>query len=212
MSSMDSQKAATAYNRMMSRVPYGFYARRVLNDGIREGRLLDIAYGPGQLLMALAKQAPELELTGVDISQHILDEARTNFTKAGLDQRITLTQGSFLEMPFPDKSFDIVVNTNALHYVEEPVRFFNEIVRVLKEDGIGVIADYRRDTPGWVRSLAYLQTRFNAMRGIPLEGFGRVIDACYTKSEIEDFLESSNANKWEVRQSYFLPLTITIYG
>jgi SAM-dependent methyltransferase len=93
------------------------------------GALLEIGCGAGRNLRAFRRYRPDLVLHGVDLSQIALDEAR----RAG--GRITYTRGDALHLPYPDRSFDIVVLFDLLEHVPDVGRAVAEIARVLKPGG-----------------------------------------------------------------------------
>lgn len=80
--SMDSPATVRFYDRIACRgggLPFRILAKRILGLGVDKGKLLDIACGPGHLLVALAKLSPEVQLYGMDISPNILDACRKKF-------------------------------------------------------------------------------------------------------------------------------------
>ena len=93
------------------------------------GTLLEIGCGAGRNLRAFRRYRPDLVLHGVDLSQIALDEAR----RAG--GRITYTRGDALHLPYPDRSFDIVVLFDLLEHVPDVGQAVAEIARVLKPGG-----------------------------------------------------------------------------
>jgi len=84
---MDPLATVEAYDRMMSRVRFSVIAKRILKLGIKEGKLLDVACGPGHLLVALARLETDLRLYGMDISPNMLDACRRNLRKRDLPAR-----------------------------------------------------------------------------------------------------------------------------
>src|SRR3989337_2749290 len=119
LASMDPVETVATYNRIMSRAPLGFFAKRILRFGVEEGRLLDVACGPGQLLVALAQRAPGLQLYGLDISPNMLNAGRKNLKKKGLEGKVRLYEGSAYDLPFAPGTFDFVVATQCLHYLDD---------------------------------------------------------------------------------------------
>jgi len=207
---MNSQRTVEVYDRIMSMAPVNFFARKVLKLGVEDGKALDIACGPGHLLCALARLAPKLELHGVDISPNMLKAARKKFEKRGLDGKIQLHLGSAYDLPFEDNTFDLVTNTLALHCLEEPQRFFDEFMRVMKPDGKGMILAYTRNAPGWIRFPAKLHSRYMTWRKIPLDGMGPVLDSSYTVEEIEGYLKQLTTAKWQIHESLLFLITILL--
>lgn len=206
---MNPWPIAEAYNKIMKKAPYGIIARKVLKLGVNEGRVLDIACGPAHLLIALSKLAPKLKLHGLDVSPNMLKIAKGNLERKGLNNEIELHLGSACDLPFESNTFDLVINTNTLHGIEKPKKFFEEFVRVMNPGGAGFIYAYRRDTPGWLRRMGYLQSRYLALRKTPLDGMGPLIDASYTSEEVEDYLRQCPLTKWQIKKS-ILSITILV--
>jgi ubiquinone/menaquinone biosynthesis C-methylase UbiE len=111
------------------------------------GRLLDIGTGPGRLLIALRRLAPELELTGVDISEAMVAQAAANMAAAGLSDKVRVQQAGAKQLPFEDNSFDIVISTASLHHWKQPQESMAEVHRVLKPGGFALLYDLVKNTP-----------------------------------------------------------------
>jgi len=111
------------------------------------GSVLDVGTGPGRLLLALHREAPALQLTGVDSSSPMVDAARRHVADVGLASVIDLKEGNASDLPFPDASFDMVVSTGSIHHWKEPTRALYEAHRVLKEGGDALMYDLVSDTP-----------------------------------------------------------------
>jgi ubiquinone/menaquinone biosynthesis C-methylase UbiE len=209
LKSMDPQPTVDAYDRIISKAPVTLLARRVLRLGIDEGKALDIACGPGHLLCSLARLAPNLELHGVDVSPNMLRRAQERFEKKRPGSRIELHLGSAYQLPFESNTFDLVINTLALHCFEEPQRFFDELVRVMKPSGKGLILAYDRDAPRWVRAMARLYSVYSDWRKIPLDGLELVLDSSYAVEEIEDCLRKFPGMEWQTKE-YVSSLIIAV--
>jgi ubiquinone/menaquinone biosynthesis C-methylase UbiE len=68
------------------------------------------------------------EVTSIEYDQDCCDFARG---KTGLN----IIQGSILELPFPDKSFDLVCAFDVIEHVEDDAKAVNELKRVCKSGG-----------------------------------------------------------------------------
>lgn len=101
-------------------------------------KLLEVSCGRGGGLTALLSQAPEIEATGLDVAHSAVDFCRDRY---GEGERLHFVQGSALDLPFPDASFDVVLNVEASNDYGDRPRFFREAARVLKPDGILLYAD-----------------------------------------------------------------------
>ncbi|WP_147820748.1 methyltransferase domain-containing protein [Salidesulfovibrio onnuriiensis] len=108
----------------------------------KEGEdVLDIATGTGTVALALAEEADAgCRITGIDITQSMLDAARRNVNAAGIGDIFEFRQASAEELPFADNSYDVVTSSLALHHTNVP-SVLRECHRVLRPGGRVVIAD-----------------------------------------------------------------------
>lgn len=97
-------------------------------------RLLDVATGTAGVAIALA-EATDAQITGVDISEPMLERGRQRVYDKGLDQRVHLQFACAEQLPFPDASFDAVTFTYLLRYVADPGATLMELGRVLRPRG-----------------------------------------------------------------------------
>ncbi|MDE5415408.1 class I SAM-dependent methyltransferase [Alkalihalobacterium chitinilyticum] len=98
--------------------------------GIKGQSLLDIGTGTGFLGRKFAEKG--LEVTGVDISEELLNEARILDQEYGL--KINYVNSKAEKLPFDDNHFDIVTAAQCWHWFNS-TEVLHEIKRVLKEDG-----------------------------------------------------------------------------
>lgn len=103
-------------------------------------QVLDVGCGTGALLEALSRDAPQAKLSGVDLSEEMLDMAR-----ARLPESVALRQGHAEALPFPEGVFDVVVSSNVFHFIRNPIAALEEMKRVLKPGGRVVITDWCDD-------------------------------------------------------------------
>jgi len=150
--------------------------------GITEGRFLDVGTGTGILAIEFAKSIPGVEVTGLDLSDVVLELARENFQKSKAPLKVFFEKGDAEDIPFEDDAFDLVVSSNTLHLIKNPIRMFDEIHRVLKPEGRFIISDHRRS---WL--------------GI----FSAHIRASFSPDEVKDFLRQSKLQNWAVKDYLF---------
>jgi ubiquinone/menaquinone biosynthesis C-methylase UbiE len=102
-------------------------------DGIHTENVLDIGTGSGIFLKQLLKHASHV--TGIDIHE-TYGGVYQMLEREGVDtKRIELRQGSILDIPYPDSSFDLVVCISVLEHFADPGPPLAEIKRVLRPNG-----------------------------------------------------------------------------
>jgi ubiquinone/menaquinone biosynthesis C-methylase UbiE len=119
-------------------------ANQLLANIPANGKVLEIAPGPGYFCIELAKLG-NFQITGLDISKSFVAIARRNAAKEGM--KIDFREGNASAMPFPDETFDFAFCQAAFKNFSEPVKAISEMYRVLKSGGLAVIADMRSDAP-----------------------------------------------------------------
>ena len=116
----------------------------------RDLRGLDVGCGTGRLLAFVHEAWPGLRLTGLDLSQPYLDEARR---LVGRTARVRLVEGAAEKLPFDDASLDLVFSSFLLHELPSDIRIeaLREMARVARPDGLIVIVDsiQKGDHPDW---------------------------------------------------------------
>jgi ubiquinone/menaquinone biosynthesis C-methylase UbiE len=70
--------------------------------------ILDVGCGKGFMLHDFKQLLPELNVAGIDISQYAIENAIE-------DMRQYVQVGNAYELPYPDKSFDLVISINTIH-------------------------------------------------------------------------------------------------
>lgn len=124
-----------------SLLPLPEYRDRLLEAVPPGAELLEIGVGTGELLHSLADIAAGI--IGVDHSPAMLDEARRRVgdrLASGVDLRL----GEMNHLPLPDRSVDCVVANMVLHHAADPLAVIVEIRRVLKGEGLLLVADLGR--------------------------------------------------------------------
>lgn len=99
-----------------------------MSDIDRKSSLLDVGCGAGHHSKDLS--ALGYDVTGIDISFNGLNQARKVSQAAG--QNIDFTMGDIENLPFADKSFDVVFCSLILHHFPDRSRLLSEINRVCK--------------------------------------------------------------------------------
>ncbi|MEG3969491.1 class I SAM-dependent methyltransferase [Microcoleus sp. T2B6] len=109
--------------------------------GIKSGdKILDVGCGKGYLLYEFTQAVPGVEIVGIDMSEYAIQNAKE-------EVKPFLTAGNAVDLPFPDKNFDLVVSILTLHnlYNYELRQALQEIERVGKQDKYIVVESYRNE-------------------------------------------------------------------
>lgn len=104
---------------------FGFFPTK------RHGRLLDVGCGSGLYLHAFQKLGWNAH--GVEISARVAEATRRAL---GLN----VITGALEEAKFPDAYFDVVTLIHVLEHLSDPVGTLREVCRILKKDGLVVMA------------------------------------------------------------------------
>jgi ubiquinone/menaquinone biosynthesis C-methylase UbiE len=115
----------------------GTRRRRLLSRA--EGTVLEIGIGTG---LNLVHYPAEVALTGIDISPAMLKKAAARAT--ALERTVHLREANVESLPYPDDSFDTVTATCVFCSVDDPVRGFREVRRVVKPDGRVLLLEHVR--------------------------------------------------------------------
>lgn len=111
------------------------------------GRVLDLGCGPATQLAQIAELNPQVEFTGVDLSEGMLASARAHVSALGL-RNVSFEQSDITSLAqHADGAFDGVISTMALHHLPTAAhlqRCFREVRRVLRPGGAIYIADFGR--------------------------------------------------------------------
>jgi ubiquinone/menaquinone biosynthesis C-methylase UbiE len=102
------------------------------------GLLLDLACGPGILLEQLASTMSLA--AGVDVTPKMLELTRARCLAAGLTT-VRVIESIAEQLPFATASFDCVATRLSVHHFPEPQRVLREVARILRSDGVLVLAD-----------------------------------------------------------------------
>jgi ArsR family transcriptional regulator len=102
-------------------------------------RLVDLGSGTGRMLTLLGPHAEAA--VGLDLSQQMLNLARTRVTEAGL-ARCELRHGDIFGTRLPGEYADLVVVHQVLHYLADPAAAVREAARIVAPGGKLLIADF----------------------------------------------------------------------
>ena len=116
-------------------------AVRALMEKDAGGEVLDVACGTGDFSVALAGRSKNVRITGVDLSDGMLEGGRKKIAALGLESRIRLQKGDCEALEFADGSFDGVCVGFGVRNFEHLEQGLMEMRRVLKPGGKLVVLE-----------------------------------------------------------------------
>lgn len=123
------------------------WRRRLIRslDNIRGCRILDVACGSGDLLVAFSGQGVR-SLAGADVATAMLRRAASRM--AQYDVPCLLVAGAAENLPFRDGTFDVAAVAFGVRNFEEPLAGLQELHRVLRPGGQLRILEFSEPAPG----------------------------------------------------------------
>jgi phosphatidylethanolamine/phosphatidyl-N-methylethanolamine N-methyltransferase len=116
------------------------------------GKILDVGVGTGLELPMFAEHA---RITGIDLSEPMLQVARRRTADLGLKNVDDLRVMDAMNLDYPDGSFDAVVAPYVLTVVPDPERTLNEMARVVRPGGEIILVNHigaERGPVSWVEA------------------------------------------------------------
>jgi ubiquinone/menaquinone biosynthesis C-methylase UbiE len=124
-----------------NRFPIQLYHRTATQVDLKGKKVLEVSCGHGGGASYLVRTLGPASYTGLDLNSAGVDSCRKRHQLPGLD----FVQGNAENLPFPDQSFDAVINIEASHCYPQFPRFLAEVARVLRPGGHFLYADVRVD-------------------------------------------------------------------
>jgi SAM-dependent methyltransferase len=149
------------------RFPIQLYHRTATQVDLAAKDVLEVSCGHGGGASYLMRTLHPATYTGLDLNTVGIEFCRKRHTLSGLK----FVQGNAESLPFPDRSFDAVVNVEAAINYQDVPRFFAEVERVLRPGGRFVYADirYADEIAAWESDLANIPMRLLSERVINAE-------------------------------------------
>lgn len=122
------------------------YHLKRLSTLIRPGdTVLDLACGPGPLLLELAALYPDCRFIGADLSRPMLSVLQETCAERGLRNVETICEDIRYLPSVPDGTIDLIITTSALHHLPDEAsleQVFERVRSLLKADGGLYIFDF----------------------------------------------------------------------
>jgi SAM-dependent methyltransferase len=150
--------------------------------GDQSNRVLEVGFGPGQVLARIRRQNPSISLLGVDPSEIMVHRARRRVGNA--DLRL----GAAASIPFDDRCTTVVVSINNVPMWPDLDAGFAESRRVLASGGRLIVAWHGGTDPrGHQRQLV-----------LPTEGLNEITAAAARHFAVVDSREVTHSHLWEL--------------
>jgi ubiquinone/menaquinone biosynthesis C-methylase UbiE len=140
------------------------YHRTATQVDLNGKRVLEVGCGHGGGASYLMRTAGPASYTGLDLNPAAIAFCRTRHVLAGVD----FVHGNAEKLPFPDRSFDAVINIESAAAYPHFSRFLAEVARVLRPTGHFLYADLRphNGIAEWNAALAGTPMRMLSRRDI----------------------------------------------
>ena len=166
------------------------FLNRVLSMGIDQGwrkkainslkevnpkQILDVATGTADLAIAALKLNPD-HITGIDISNQMLNVGRDKIKAKNISDKITLTQADSANLPFEDNKFDAITVAFGVRNFEFLQQGINQMYRVTRKGGKLAVLEFsnpksfpfkqiynfyfKHILPGWGGSISKSKTAY----------------------------------------------------
>jgi 2-polyprenyl-3-methyl-5-hydroxy-6-metoxy-1,4-benzoquinol methylase len=106
-------------------------------------RVADVACGVGWAGISIARAYPKVQVDGFDLDESSIELARQNARDAGVSDRVTFQVLDVAEAQAD--AYDLAVVIEAIHDMTQPVGVLASIRRMLRPDGVTLIADEKTE-------------------------------------------------------------------
>ncbi len=124
----------------------------------RGKRVADVGTGKGRFAISCALRGAEVY--ALDISQEMLCQAQRDAVTAGV--QVHYLQGDAENLPYPDRSFDLVACMETIMHVPHPEELMRELARIVRPDGQVIVSmtnKYRINALGRLPETLYRRLR-----------------------------------------------------
>jgi ubiquinone/menaquinone biosynthesis C-methylase UbiE len=151
-----------------------------------EDRVLEIGFGPGNLMGRMADITTDGIVEGIDFSAAMFKQAAKTNIRHISSGRVVLHKGECGSLPFGNHAFDKLCSVNTIYFWQRPEDYFSEMFRVIKPGGKIVVGfrDYEQ-----MANLNLSKEIFNA----------------YTRNDVVDLLTEAGFQNAQIREKDGVP-------
>ena len=149
-------------NRFLSLgIDKGWRKKAIANfEGKKMNHLLDIATGTADMALMAYQQIKPTKITGIDISEGMMQYGRIKISAKKLSETIQLSLGDSIAIPFPDNSFDGAMVAFGVRNFADLEKGLKEINRVLQPGSKLVILEFSQPTSFWFKPIYNLYMKW----------------------------------------------------
>lgn len=125
---------------------------------IKPNHILDVATGTGDFAIQLNNSLHPQHITGIDLSQGMLDEGQRKVKEKGMEDVISFQQGDCMALPMQDETFDAVTVAFGVRNFEHLQQGYHEMARVLRPGGMLCVLELSTPTNPIIRWFYNLYT------------------------------------------------------
>jgi len=175
--------------------------------------ILDVATGTGDFAITSYEILKPEKITGIDISDGMLEIGRKKIAKAGLENSIELINGDSEAIFFDDNSFDAVTVAFGVRNFENLEKGLSEIKRVLKPGGKLIVLECTKPSLPVVKQLYHFYMKFVTPKIGKIiaknnEAYQYLNDSVLQFPEKESFIHILNQSDY--RNAFYKTLTLGI--
>jgi SAM-dependent methyltransferase len=168
--------------------------------------LLDVATGSADIPLALvrwgARHDLDLRVVALDSSREVLEEA----ARVVGDAPVGLVRGDARALPWPDRSFDVVTCSLALHHFEPDgaAQVLREMARVARN--VLIVVDLRRTYLAYIGT--WLATHVFARNRLTRHDGPLSVLRAYTADEMTSIARDAGLAQFHIRRRHFFRLVL----
>ena len=118
---------------------------RIISKSYKNPHILDVATGTGDLAIAAMKLNPST-ITGIDISQKMLEIGKEKINRKGFSGKIELIPGDSENIPFADSVFDVAMVAFGVRNFSDPLKGLSEMKRVIRDGGMIMVLEFSKSS------------------------------------------------------------------
>ena len=160
---------------------------------------LDMGTGPGDIPRRVLRERACWRITGVDVSEAMLDIARAAAEREGVAESLVFVQADAKGTSLPDASFDVIFSNSILHHVTDTGRFWSEIARLARPGATVFLRDLARPaTADQAREI--VQQYAGGESDLLQEEYYRSLMSAYTTEEVRTQLDAAGLTSLAVEK------------